>query len=119
LVAEATPARLVQLMYDQVLLHLATAQGCMGRIQNFLPLSEVVAKCGAIGKAVRIIGHLDSTLNMEVGGEVAENLHRLYMYILNRLTQANAENDPHKLAEVVRLITTVKKGWDQLVSEGR
>jgi len=119
LVADATPARLVQIMYDQVLLHLATAQGCMSRIHNYHPLPEVVAKCTAIGKAVRIIGHLDSTLNMEVGGEVAANLHRLYMYILNQLTQANAANDAVKLAEVARLVTTVKKGWDQLVAEGR
>jgi len=119
LVADATPARLVQIMYDQVLVNLATAQGCMGRIRQHLPTAEVVAKCRAIGKAVRIIGHLDSTLDMQVGGEVAENLHRLYMYMLNRLTQANAANDPVMVAEVARLVTTVKRGWDQLVAEGR
>jgi flagellar protein FliS len=100
-------------------MHLATAQGCMGRIQHHLPRSEVVAKCQAVGKAVRIIGHLDSTLNMEVGGQVAENLHRLYMYMLNRLTQANAANDAVGIAEVTRLVATIKKGWDQLVAEGR
>jgi flagellar protein FliS len=119
LVAEATPARLVQIMYEQVLQHLATAQGCMSRIRDNQPLPEVVAKCDAIGKAVRIIGHLDSTLNMEVGGEVAANLRRLYAYIQNRMTLANATNDAVKLAEVARLVTTVKKGWDQLVAEGR
>jgi len=119
LVADATPARLVQLMYAQVLMHLATAQGCMGRIQQHLPAPEVRAKCQAVGKSVRILGHLDSTLNMEVGGEVAQNLHSLYMYMLNRLTQANAANDASGIAEVARLVTTIKSGWDQLVADGR
>ncbi len=34
LVAEASPARLVQIMFEQILAHLATAQGCMGRIRE-------------------------------------------------------------------------------------
>jgi len=117
-VAEATPARLVQIMYEQILAHVATARGCMGRIHNHLPRPEVATKCAAIGKAVRILGHLDATLNMEQGGEVAGNLHTLYLYMLNRLTQANAANDQALLDEVSRLLTHVKTGWDQLVKEG-
>ncbi len=37
LVAEASPARLVQIMFEQILAQLATAQGCMGRIENNQP----------------------------------------------------------------------------------
>jgi flagellar protein FliS len=119
LVAEATPARLVQIMYEQILAHLTAARGSMGRIQNNMPLHEIVTKCAAIGKAMRIIGHLDSTLNMEKGGEVAKNLHRLYMYSSNRLTQANASNDPALIDEVHQLVARVKTSWDQLVKDGR
>ena len=118
-VAEATPARLVQIMYEHILAQLAAARGSMSRIQNQLPLHEVVTKCAAIGKAMRIIGHLDSTLNMEKGGEVAKNLHRLYMYSSNRLTQANASNDPALIDEVHQLVARVKTSWDQLVKDGR
>jgi flagellar protein FliS len=90
----------------------------MTRIQNNMPLHEVVTKCTAIGKAVRIIGHLDSTLDMAKGGAVAENLHQLYLYSSNRLTQANAVNDPTFVDEVYQLVTKVKTGWDQLVKDG-
>lgn len=119
LVADATPARLVQIMYEHILSHLASARGSMSRIQNNMPLHEIVSKCAAIGKAMRIIGHLDSTLNMEKGGEVAKNLHRLYMYCSNRLTQANASNDPALVDEVHQLVARVKTSWDQLVKDGR
>jgi flagellar secretion chaperone FliS len=93
LVAEASPARLVQIMFEQILAHLATAQGCMGRIDNNLPLSDVIAK----------------------GNAIAENLRALYVYMLARLTQANVTNDSSLVAEVASLVQKVKTGWDQIV----
>jgi flagellar protein FliS len=118
LVAEASPARLVQIMFEQILSHLATAQGCMGRIQGNLPLNELRTKCAAMGKALRLIAHLDATLDMEKGGQIADNLRNLYRYMLNRLTQANVINDADIVAEVARLVTTIKNGWDGIVKEG-
>jgi flagellar protein FliS len=119
LVADASPTRLVQIMYEHILAHLATAKGCMGRIQGNLPLPEVRAKCAAMSKALRLLAQLDATLNMEKGGQVAANLRNLYVYMMNRLTQANVVNDPALVAEVVTLVTTIKRGWDQIVAEGR
>jgi flagellar protein FliS len=118
-VADASPARLVQVVYEHILANLATAQGCMQRIQNNLPLNDVVAKCKAIGKAVRLIGHLDATLDMEKGGKISENLHNLYLYMLGRLTTANATNDARIVEEISSLVGTIKKGWDQIVKDGR
>ncbi len=118
-VADASPARLVQIMFEHVLSNLATAQGCMGRIRNNMPLNEVVIKCRAMSKATRLIGHLDATLDMKQGGQVSENLHNLYLYMLGRLTNANANNDAVIVGEVANLVRTVKSGWDKLVAEGR
>jgi flagellar secretion chaperone FliS len=118
-VADASPARLVQVMFEHILSNLATAQGCMERISNNLPLNDVIVKCKAMGKAVRLIGQLDATLDMEKGGKVADNLHNLYLYMLGRLTTANAENDAQIVIEVANLVRTVKKGWDQIVKDGR
>lgn len=115
LVAEASPARLVQIMFEQILEHLATTQGCMARIANNLPLNEVVTKGKAIGKAIRLIDQLNNTLDMERGQKIAENLRALYVYMLARLTLANATNDSAIVAEVASLILKVKSGWDQIV----
>src|ERR1700686_2983336 len=119
LVADASPTRLGQMMVEDIVLNLATAEGCMGRIQNNLPLDDVIAKGAAIGKAVRLIGQLNATLDMEKGGKIAENLALLYDYMLRRLTLANATNDASIVAEVSGLVSTIKHGWDQIVTDER
>jgi flagellar secretion chaperone FliS len=115
LVEGASPARLVQLMFEQILTHLATAQGCMGRIANNMPVNEVIAKGKALGKAIRLIDQLNNTLDMERGQKIAENLRALYVYMLARLTLANVTNNAQILAEVASLVQKVKTGWDQIV----
>jgi flagellar protein FliS len=117
LVIDASPARLVQIMFEHVLSNLAATQGCMGRIKGNLPWTEVKSKGIAIGKAVRLLGQLDSTLDMERGGQIAQNLHNLYGYMLNRLTVANVTNDPEIVAEVAALVRKIKSGWDQIVAD--
>ncbi len=118
-VAGASPARLVQIMFEHILSQLATAQACMQRIEGNLPLRDVIAKGRAIGKAVRLIGHLDATLNLEQGGEIAANLHNLYLYMLGRLTTANHENDAQIVIEVSNLLGGIKSSWDQIVADER
>jgi flagellar secretion chaperone FliS len=115
LVAAASPTRLVQIMFEQILEQLAVAQGCMARIHNNLPLIDVIAKGKALGKAIRLIDQLNNTLDMERGQKIAENLRALYIYMLARLTLANATNDARIVAEVAALILKVKSGWDQIV----
>jgi flagellar protein FliS len=119
LVADASPTRLVQIMFEQILAQLATARGAMGRITENRPVNEVVAKGNAIAKALGLIGQLNGTLDMERGGQVAENLRALYEYMMNRLTLANATNDQSVVAEVAGLISMIKSGWDQIVTDAR
>ncbi len=119
LVADASPARLVQIIYEQTLSNLTTAELCMRRIKDNLPLAEVKNKGAAMSRAVRLIGQLDASLDMDKGGAIAVNLRDLYRYMLLRLTQANVTNDPAIVAEVVRLVAKIKSGWDGVVAEGR
>jgi len=118
-VADASPTRLVQVMFEHIVSNLTIAQTCMERIEGNLPLRDVVTKGKAVGKAVRLIGQLDATLNMERGGEIALNLRNLYRYMLDRLTVANIKNDPELVAEVLVLVRKIKSGWDPLVEGGR
>ena len=104
LVADASPTRLVQIMFEQILAHLAAARGSMERISNNRPLNEVVVKGKAVSKAVALINQLNATLDMERGGEVAANLRSLYEYMMHRLTLANATNDARIAAEVAALV---------------
>ena len=119
LVAEASPTRLVQIMFEHIISQLTIARGCMERIKDNRPLKEVTAKVTAVSKAMALIGQLNGTLDMERGAEVARNLRALYEYSLNRLALANATNDPRLAGEVAALIAEIKLGWDQIVTDAR
>jgi flagellar protein FliS len=119
LVTDASPTRLVQIMFEQILSQLATAQGRMERIKNNLPVSEVTVKLNAMNKAILLIGQLNVTLDMERGAAIAQDLRALYEYMLIRLAQANATNDTALVAEVARLVRDIKTGWDGIVTDAR
>jgi flagellar protein FliS len=119
LVADASPARLVQVMFEHILSHLATARGCMARVKDNRPLNDVLTKATVISKANALLAQLNATLDMERGGQVAQNLRALYEYMMNRLTLANATNDTVLIAEVAALVEKIKSGWDQIVTEAR
>lgn len=87
----------------------------MARIENNMPVNEVIAKGKAMAKAIRLIDHLNNTLDMERGQKIAQALRALYVYMLARLTLANVTNDAKIVVEVSGLIQTVKTGWDQIV----
>lgn len=107
---EASPHRIIQMLMSGFLERVAYAKGSMER-QEFAKKSEYISK------AVGIINGLRSGLDMERGGEIAENLNSLYEYINRRLIEANAANDIEILNEVYSLMSEVKQGWDAIPAE--
>ncbi len=103
-------------MFEQILSQLATAQGCMERIRNNMPLAEVVAKGKSLGKAIRLINQLNNSLGHGSRPQIADNLRALYVYMLARLTTANITNDSAIVGEVASLVQKIKAGWDQVVA---
>lgn len=97
--------QLVALLYQGALGAIASARGAMAR-------GDVLGKCNAISKAIRIIEEgLNTGLDRVDGGELAQNLGALYDYCVRRLTLANARNDDTILQEVQRLIEPVAQAW--------
>ena len=104
--------QLVSLLYEGVLTSLATARGALAR-------GDVATKCNAISKAVRIIEEgLSTALDIEAGGELAQNLSALYDYSLRQLILANARNDDAMLGEVMRLIEPIAQSWNDIKNPG-
>lgn len=65
-----------------------------------------------------IVRTLDSALDRERGGEIADNLGRMYRYIEYRLTLINTRNDAGIAAEVVALLEELGRPWRILASMG-
>ena len=100
--------QLVSLLYEGVLNAIATARGAMAR-------GDVLGKCNAISKALRILEEgLSTALDRVDGGELAQNLGDLYDYSMNRLILANARNDDAIMQEVMRLIEPLATGWNEM-----
>ncbi len=104
---DASPHRLIQMLMEGGLTRMAQARGALER-------GQVALKGELIGKAVGIVGGLRDGLNLEVGGELAVNLDRLYAYMSARLLEANVKNDPAILDEVAGLLRNIKSGWDAI-----
>jgi flagellar protein FliS len=104
-VADATPHRLVTMLFDGYADALVQARGALAR-------GQTEQKGRAIARAVRIVGEgLRASLNLDDGGALAQDLHALYAYIETRLTMANLRNDDSMLEECQRLIQPLRDAW--------
>lgn len=106
-VEAADPHRLIQMLMEGALDKIAAAKGHMKR-------DQVAEKGASISWAISIIDGLRVSLDTEAGGELVENLHALYQYMMERLLEANLKNDPALLDEVTRLLSEIKAGWDAI-----
>lgn len=109
-VESATPHRLIQMLMEGVLEKIARAKGFMQR-------NDIRAKGQQIGWAISILEGLKASLNKAEGGEIAQNLEDLYIYMEHRLITANRENDPAILDEVMALMRQIKEGWDSIADK--
>ncbi len=106
-VEEANPHRLIQMLMNGALEKIAMAKGFMER-------GDVARKGGHISWAISIVDGLRASLDLENGGEIAQNLDDLYDYITRRLARANIENNPVFLDEVASLLRSIKTAWDEV-----
>ena len=103
-VASADPHKLILILFDGALSALAAARGNLER-------GSLAAKGEEISKAMAAIAGLKASLDLEKGGEIAENLAALYEYMLQKLLFANLNHEPKFLEEVGRLLTELKGAW--------
>jgi len=110
LVNEASPHQLITMLISGAIERLTYAKGCMHR-------NETGTKAEMISKAMDILNALQTSLDMDNGGEISASLDQLYDYMLRRLLTANAQNDLGAIEEVIALLLQIKSGWDQIPQE--
>lgn len=96
--------RLIVMLYDGAIKFLKLA------IQE-LEAKNYAAKGQYINRAQDILNELNAVLNMEAGGEIAQNLRKLYLFMNGRLSQANAKRDPQMIQEVITLLEELNQSW--------
>lgn len=99
--------QLIVMAYDGILQFLNRAKESMAR-------KEVEATHIALTKARALVEELASTLNMDAGGEIARNLWNLYLFFMQKITEANLTKDPSHIDGIVPAIAELRDAWASL-----
>lgn len=106
-ITTASQGKLIVMLYDGMIKFLNIA------IESMEPRTYDVVN-NNIQKTQDIISELMLSLNMDEGGQVAQNLLSLYVYFKKRLIEANMQKDAQILVEVLKLIKELRDAWDQI-----
>lgn len=98
------PVHLVVLLYDQVLRDLRRALDAFEK-------KDVERRCAELGHALLVLGQLQGSLNLDAGGEVAQNLDRFYDFVRSELLRASIEGAPERVEKQWRNLLGVREAW--------
>jgi flagellar protein FliS len=108
-VLTSSGVQLVVLLYDAAIQSIELAR-------HGIETNNILDKGRFLGRAISIVGELNSVLDFERGGEIARSLHRIYDYVLTELVSANARNTTHHLDGPVRCLTTLREAWVEVAA---
>jgi flagellar protein FliS len=101
----ATPARLLTMLYDRLVLDLVVAETAMNE-QDYATIGE------RVGQAQRILLELQASLDLTIWPE-GESLARLYGWLFTELSEARLRNQPRRIADCRALIEPLRDAWHE------
>jgi flagellar protein FliS len=109
----ASPGQLVLMLYDGAIRFLQRALTGFG--------IDDPAECNStinnnVLKTQAILGELDSSLNLEAGGELARHLRQVYLYLDWRLTESNTRKEAEGIQEAIGKLTLLRDAWAQMLA---
>ena len=110
----ASPGQLVLMLYEGAIRFLERAQA---GFQLEDPVEYNTTINNNILRAQDIIRELDFSLNVDQGGELAQQLRRLYDYFDRVLLEANLRKDPTGIREVIERITVLRNAWATMLAQ--
>ena len=102
--ASANPHQLVVMLIDGLLDEIE-------RVRGHLAANRLAEKGLGINKCMNILIGLNSALDEENGGEIAENLRQLYDFCQVELYYTSVQNDATRLDNVERVMGNIREGW--------
>jgi flagellar protein FliS len=107
----ASPEKLVKMLYDGAIQHLEKSHA--GLVDARTARSPEVGQ--ALSRAMGILGELRASLDHAAGGQIADDLDRLYEFSLDQLSQANLMRTPVGVENALQVMRTLKEGWDGII----
>jgi flagellar protein FliS len=103
----ASPAQMVALLLDRCLESLHEAM-------RAIDAGDIARRATANKRAREILLYMSAYLDHDNGGEIAENLRRLYAFAQQRLADVDFRSDKDAAQEVIDLIDPLRQSWHEL-----
>lgn len=101
------PQQLVAMMYDQVL-------DSMRQTIEAIEANDIERRWMASTEASELLTQLFLSLDMQRGGEIAENLSQLYRFALWRLSRVDTHNDADAVRDAIKVLEPLRDSWHEL-----
>ena len=109
----ASPMELIVMLYDECIRTLEKAEAAFAE--------DGPSRIPEVGKhllhAQDIICELAVSLDMENGGEIAENLHRLYDFAISHISTANVKQKVQPVRDVMGMMKELREAWQQIMKD--
>lgn len=113
----ASPGQRVVMMYEGLVRELKKAKKFMTEINDNV---KSIEDChNSLDLCQKIILELQLALDMDNGGEIAENLNNLYDFWILELSNANSSKEPEKLSPVIQMAEELKDTWKEAAKKSR
>jgi flagellar protein FliS len=103
-VVGASPVRMVILLYEQAMEDLRRARAA-------LRSGDIQKRTQQINHAILVLGYLQTSLDREQGGKVAEDLQRFYSQVRASLMQAQFRQSESLIEQQIRDLFEVREAW--------
>lgn len=103
-ILSSSPARLVPLLYEQLLVSLRR-----GILQ--IRKGDIEGKFDSLARAADIIGELLAALDFDAGAELAGRLASLYGFWATEISTAGRELNEHRLERVAEMVASLSEAW--------
>ncbi len=103
----ATPEMIIVKLYEGAMRFIRVAKDAHvgGRLEE---------RGNAISRTLAIVGELQQSLNMDAGGEISRNLDSLYLFVSDRLLEANVKGRIGALDEALAVIGELHTAWVEI-----
>jgi len=106
-VLSADPVELVTMMLEHLIQAIADAR-------RHLLSGDRAARARSISKGFGLLGELAQSLDEQQGGQVAQNLRRIYGFVASRLAYAQSHQIEQPLIEATQALQPLHDAWKAL-----
>ena len=106
----ASPAKIIVAFYDGAIRF-------MRKGSDALQAKDFALKGAHLSRAHAIVSELRATLDPSHSKQLCEELDRLYVFVLDCITEANLKADSQRLSPAISVLEELRSAWASIAEE--